>query len=227
MRDKDQVAIFESYREDILNKFKNSLGGNNEPEMEKEPIEIEPSDEVSDLESDEDLGDSDMDDISEVEPPKKKNVIVRSQEIGIQVGPTLRKILNHLPDTIEDVDVLSAIKDAIREVNAELEDEDHIKASPLSIYDEIIDSGIYSEEEVDSDDLEDKEADIIQDMDDDYLDDEDLSGEKEFDLSKKTRREREDFRSGMRRDVERSKAEDYLRQMGVDFEDRGLPENDY
>jgi len=27
--------------------------------------------------------------------------------------------------------------------------------------------------------------------------------------------------------VERSKAEDYLRQMGVDFEDRGLTEDDF
>jgi hypothetical protein len=31
----------------------------------------------------------------------------------------------------------------------------------------------------------------------------------------------------MRGDVEKSKAEDYLRQMGVDWEDRGLPESDY
>lgn len=223
MKDKDQVAIFESYREDILNKFKKSLEGNSEPEMEQEPIENDPSDEVPDSVSDED---SDMDDIGEIELPKKKNVIVRSQEIGIQMHPQLREILRHLPDTIEDVDVLSAIKDAVREVNADLSDEDHITDSPLSIYDDLINSGIYSEEEVDSDDLEDKEVDVLQSMeDDDYSDDSDV--ESEFDLSKKTRREREDFRSGMRGDVERSKAEDYLRQMGVDWEDRGLPEDDY
>jgi len=223
MRDKDQVAIFESYREDILNKFKKSLEGNDEPEMEQEPIENDPSDEVSDSVSDDD---SDMEDVDEIAPPKKKNVIVRSQEIGIQMHPQLREILRHLPDTIEDVDVLSSIKDAIKEVNADLSDEDHITDSPLSIYDDLINSGIYSEEEVDSDDLEDKEIDVLQSMeDDDYSDDSDV--EDDFDLSKKTRKEREGFRSGMRRDVERSKAEDYLRQMGVDWEDRGLPENDY
>jgi hypothetical protein len=221
MRDKDQVAIFESYREDILNKFKKSLGGDDEPEKELS------SKDDFDLETIEDV-DSEMDDDIEIAPPKKKNVIVRSQEIGVQVSPTIREILRHLPDTIEDVDVLSSIKNAIKEVNDDLEDGDQIKDTPLSIYDDLIGLGIYSEEEVDSDDFEEKEADIIQDLDDDeYSDDNDLTGELDFDLSKKTRRDREDFRSGMRRDIERSRAEDSLRQMGIDWTDRGLPEDDY
>jgi len=89
-------------------------------------------------------------------------------------------------------------------------------------------AGVYSEEEMSSDELEDKEAEVLQSMDDDdYFDDDDFTGESEFDVSKKSRKEREDFRSGMRRDVERSKAEDILRGMGVDFGERGNLENDY
>ncbi len=73
-----------------------------------------------------------------------------------------------------------------------------------------------------------KETDLIQDLDDDdYSDDDDITGEREFDLNKKTRKERGDFRSGMRHDVEKSKAEDFLRQMGVDWQDRGSLEDDY
>jgi hypothetical protein len=225
MKDKDQVAIFESYREDILNKFKKSLEGENEPEIENEPENMNiPSDDISD--SDE----SDMDDVEEIPEKKKKNVIVRSQEVGVDLGEKLREIARRLPDEIEDVDVLSAIKDAVKDANEDRNDDDKINQSPLSIYDDLIGSGAYTEEEKESDEYSfgDKdEISVAEPEDDDYYDDDDLTGETEFDLSKKTRKNREDFRSSMRKDVERSKVEDYLRQMGVDWEDRGLPENDY
>ena len=247
MKDKDQVAIFESYREDILNKFKKSLEGE---KKEESPIEPEISDEISGEVSDEipdmdekeeisgeniddsDLG-SDIDEVDDMEEDEKielpkKNVIVRSQELSVDIGPKLREIVRNMPDVIEDVEVLPAIKGAIQKVNSKLEDEDQIKDTPLSIYDDLIAAGVYSEEEMDSDELEDKESEVLQSMDDDdYFDDDDFTGESEFDVSKKSRKEREDFRSGMRRDVERSKAEDILRGMGVDFGERGDLEKDY
>ena len=238
MKDKDQVAIFESYREDILNKFKQSLEGD---KREESPIEPEISDEVPEIEdkeeiSGEDLENSDLgndvEDVDDMEDEKielpKKNVIVRSQEISVDIGPKLREIVRNMPDVIEDVEVLSAIKDAIKKANDEFGDDNQIKDTPLSIYDDLLAAGVYSEEEMDSDELEDKESEVLQSMDDDdYFDDDDFTGESEFDVSKKSRKEREDFRSGMRRDVERSKAEDILRGMGVDFGERGFLENDY
>jgi hypothetical protein len=238
MKDKDQVAIFESYREDILNKFKQSLEGD---KREESPIEPEISDEVPEIEdkeeiSGEDLEDSDLgndvEDFDGMEDEKielpKKNVIVRSQEISVDIGPKLREIVRNMPDVVEDVNVLTAIKDAIKKANDEFGDDNKIEDTPLSIYDDLLAAGVYSEEEMDSDELEDKESEVLQGMDDDdYFDDDDFTGESEFDVSKKSRKEREDFRSGMRRDVERSKAEDILRGMGVDFGERGNLENDY
>jgi hypothetical protein len=238
MKDKDQVAIFESYREDILNKFKQSLEGD---KREESPIEPEISDEVPEIEdkeeiSGEDLEDSDLgndvEDVDGMEDEKielpKKNVIVRSQEISVDIGPKLREIVRNMPDVVEDVNVLTAIKDAIKKANDEFGDDNKIEDTPLSIYDDLLAAGVYSEEEMDSDELEDKESEVLQGMDDDdYFDDDDFTGESEFDVSKKSRKEREDFRSGMRRDVERSKAEDILRGMGVDFGERGNLENDY
>jgi hypothetical protein len=43
--------------------------------------------------------------------------------------------------------------------------------TPLSIYDDLIAAGVYSEEERDSDDIEDKETEVLQGFDDDYSDD--------------------------------------------------------
>lgn len=220
MRDKDQLAIFESYREDILNKFKQSLEGDKEDDTSFEPEERENVNDVPENQSDDvDFGtdSEDSDDIESVEPPKKKNVIVRSHEISRNIGPKLREIVRHMSDVIEDVDIFEVIKNAIRVANEDLEDESKITDTPLSIYDDLIAAGVYSEEERDSDDIEDKETDVLQGFDDDYSDDDDVNGESEFNLSKKTRKERGDFRSGMRQDVEKSKAEDILRDLGVDF----------
>jgi hypothetical protein len=225
MKDKDQLAIFESYREDILNKFKQSLEGDKGEDTSFEPEKQEELNDVPEIKSDDIDSDDidfeadieDSDDVEEIEPPKKKNVIVRSHEISRNIGPKLREIVRHMSDVIEDVDIFEEIKNAIKIANEDLEDESKITDTPLSIYDDLIAAGVYSEEERDSDDIEDKETEVLQGFDDDYSDDDDVSGESEFNLSKKTRREREDFRSGMRKDVERSKAEDILRDLGVDF----------
>ncbi len=48
MKNNDQIAIFESYRDEILAKFKKSLEGESEKENEIE----EPSSEAEDIESD-------------------------------------------------------------------------------------------------------------------------------------------------------------------------------
>jgi hypothetical protein len=225
MKDRDQLAIFESYREDILNKFKQSLEGDKGEETSFEQEKQEELNDVPEIQSDDTDSDDvdfdadieDSDDVEDVEPPKKKNVIVRSHEISRNIGPKLREIVRHMSDVIEDVDIFEEIKNAIKIANEDLEDENKITDTPLSIYDDLVAAGVYSEEERDSDDIEDKETDVLQGFDDDYSDDNDVSGESEFNLSKKTRREREDFRSGMRKDVERSKAEDILRDIGVDF----------
>jgi hypothetical protein len=225
MKDRDQLAIFESYREDILNKFKQSLEGDKEEETSFEPEKKEELNNVPEIQSDDTDSDDvdfdadieDSDDVEDIEPPKKKNVIVRSHEISRNIGPKLREIVRHMSDVIEDVDIFEEIKNAIKIANGDLEDESKITDTPLSIYDDLIAAGVYSEEERDSDDIEDKETEVLQGFDDDYSDDDDVSGESEFNLSKKTRGEREDFRSGMRKDVERSKAEDILRDIGVDF----------
>lgn len=236
MQNNDQIAIFESYRDEILSKFKKSLKGEEGKENEIEKIE-EPSSEVENDDSEIpeiDEGDSGVEEIEDVEPPKKKNVIIRSQEITTKLDPLLRELIRHMPDVIEDVEILSKIKDGIKEVNDNaLDYKDKIFDTPLSIYDKLISSGIYNEEEVmeDDDRLSSKQIDDLEDDAftlDDYGDDDDISGEREFDLSKKTRREREDLKSGMRKDVERSRAEEILRQMGVDFEDRrGFSDDDY
>jgi hypothetical protein len=223
MKHNDQIAIFESYRDDILNKFKQSAETENEPEMS----EIE---KIDDIDSPIDM-DNDLDD-DEPAPVKKKNVIVKSQEVGVNLGSKLREIVRYMPPTIEDVDVLQTIKRAVQRVNDkfDLEGDDKINDTPLSIYDELINSGVYSEEEVVDDSDDEKSQDIEDDLfsDDDYFSDEDFTGEKEFDVSSKSRKERgDDFRSGMRKDVERSKAEEILRQMGVDFENRSDFDDDY
>jgi hypothetical protein len=212
MKNKDQIAIFESYRDDILNKFKQSVETKNEPE-------------IGAIEKIEDVDDKPA-------PVKKKSVIVKSQEVGINIGPKLREIVRYMPDTIEDVDILHAIKRAIQKVNdkLDLDDSGQITDTPLSIYDELMDSGVYSEEEVVDDSDDEKSGEIEDDLfsNDDYFSDEDFTGEKEFDVSRKSRKERgDDFRSAMRRDAERFKAEEILRKMGIDFENRGDFDDDY
>jgi hypothetical protein len=195
MKNKDQVAIFESYRDDILNKFKQDvLGGDSE---------------VEDIENDVDVDDVEDDD-TDVEPTPKRNVVIKAEEIGVNLGLKLRSILRHLPSLSEDTEILSNLKRAIEQTNSTLDDEDQVKESPLNVYTKLIEMGVLREEEMDEDQIddEDKEIDLLQKFEDDEYDDDD-------DLSKLGKRS--DFAKGMSRDVERSRMEDEIRRMGTDW----------
>ena len=203
MKNKDQVAIFESYRDDILNKFKQDvLGGDSE---------VESNVDIDDIEDD----DTEVDD-TEVEPAPKKNVVIKAEEIGVNLGLKLRNILRHLPALSEDIEILSNLKRAIEQTNSSLDDEDQIKESPLSIYTKLIELGILREEEMSEDEIndEDREIDLLQNFEDDEYDNDD-------DLSRLGKRS--DFAKGMSRDVERSRMEDEIRRMGTDW--RGQDED--
>jgi hypothetical protein len=195
MKNKDQVAIFESYRDDILNKFKQDvLGGDSD---------------VEDIENDVDVDDVEDDD-TDVEPTPKRNVVVKAEEIGVNLGLKLRSILRHLPSLSEDTEILSNLKRAIEQTNSTLDDEDQVKESPLNVYTKLIEMGVLREEEMDEEEIddEDKEIDLLQKFEDDeYNDDDDISK-----LGK-----RSDFAKGMSRDVERSRMEDEIRRMGTDW----------
>jgi hypothetical protein len=202
MKNKDQVAIFESYRDDILNKFKQDvLGGDSESENNVDVDDIE-----------DDIEDDDTD----VEPTPKKNVVIKSEEIGVNLGLALRSILRNLPSLSEDTEILSNLKRAIEKTNSALDDEDQIKESPLNIYTKLIELGILREEEMNEDEIndEDKEVDLLQSFEDDEYDNDD-------DLSRLGKRS--DFAKGMSRDVERSRMEDEIRRMGTDW--RGQDED--
>lgn len=195
MKNKDQVAIFESYRDDILNKFKQDvLGGDSE---------------VEDIENDVDVDDVENDD-TDVEPTPKRNVVVKAEEIGVNLGLKLRSILRHLPSLSEDTEILSNLKRAIEQTNSTLDDEDQVKESPLNVYTKLIEMGVLREEEMDEEQIddEDKEIDLLQKFEDDEYDNED-------DVSKLGKRS--DFAKGMSRDVERSRMEDEIRRMGTDW----------
>jgi hypothetical protein len=195
MKNKDQVAIFESYRDDILNKFKQDvLGGDSEVEDIENDVDID------------DVGDDDTD----VEPTPKRNVVVKAEEIGVNLGLKLRSILRHLPSLSEDTEILSNLKRAIEQTNSTLDDEDQVKESPLNVYTKLIEMGVLREEEMDEEEIddEDKEIDLLQKFEDDEYDDDD-------DISKLGKRS--DFAKGMSRDVERSRMEDEIRRMGTDW----------
>jgi len=195
MKNKDQVAIFESYRDDILNKFKQDvLGGDSEVEDIENDVDID------------DVGDDDTD----VEPTPKRNVVVKAEEIGVNLGLKLRSILRHLPSLSEDTEILSNLKRAIEQTNSTLDDEDQVKESPLNVYTKLIEMGVLREEEMDEEEFddEDKEIDLLQKFEDDEYDDDD-------DISKLGKRS--DFAKGMSRDVERSRMEDEIRRMGTDW----------
>jgi hypothetical protein len=196
MKNKDQVAIFESYRDDILNKFKQDvLGGDSEVEDIENDVDID------------DVGDDDTD----VEPTPKRNVVIKAEEIGVNLGLKLRSILRHLPSLSEDTEILSNLKRAIEQTNSTLDDEDQVKESPLNVYTKLIEMGVLREEEMDEEEFddEDKEIDLLQKFEDDEYDDDD------DDISKLGKRS--DFAKGMSRDVERSRMEDEIRRMGTDW----------
>ena len=196
MRNKDQDAIFESYKQVIS---QNSIIGE---EFDEESIKIDGDDVFDD--SIEDTDDTPS------EPLPKKNVVIKSTEIGVNLGPKLRSIVRHLPELSEDTEILTHLKKAIEQTNSVFDEEDQIKDSPLKVYEKLVELGVLREEEMDSEDFEDKEADLLEPFeDDDYDIDEDPNVSK---LGK-----RSDFAKGMSRDVERSKIEDEIRRMGTDW----------
>ena len=207
---KDQMAIFESYRDDILSKFKQNVS--------------EPNDDIEGIkkfnDSPEDLifnGNDDDDDEQEVE---KLNVVVKNEEIGTRLHPILRAILRRLPEESQDTEILHNIKAAIAEVNSELDEEDEIKDTPLKVYETLVDFGAMSEEERTVKASEEGEISTLQNMEDDlYSDDDDLGK-----LSK-----RSDFAKGMKRDVDRGELEDEIRRMGTDWRssDRDFESSSY
>lgn len=196
MRNKDQEAIFESYKQVIS---QNSIIGE---EFNEEPLKVDGDDVFDD--AIEDIDDT------ESEPLPKKNVVIKSTEIGVNLGPKLRSVVRHIPDLSEDTEILTHLKKAIEQTNSVFDEQDQIKDSPLKVYEKLIELGVLREEEMDMEDFEDKEADLLDTFDDDDYDiDEDPS------LSKLGKRS--DFARGMSRDVERSKIEDEIRRMGTDW----------
>jgi hypothetical protein len=201
MRNNDQVAIFESYREDILNKFKDSISGENN--IENEDL----NDTDSGTSDDIDMGDLEDDDTEQKDEAPKRKVVVKSEVLSTNVGPKLREILRNIPEVSEDVDILSLIKKSIEKINSNSEsEEDNIKASPLAIYDKLIELNAISEEEMDNDKFEDfnpdKEPDVLQSFEDDDYNEFDDSDEREQQWKK---------------DELRGKWDDIIRDMGTDW----------
>jgi hypothetical protein len=107
MKDRDQLAIFESYREEILNKFKDSISGENN--IENEDLNDTDSGTPDDI----DMGDLEDDDTEQKDEAPKRKVVVKSEELSTNVGPKLREILRNIPEVSEDDDILSMIKKSI------------------------------------------------------------------------------------------------------------------
>ena len=196
MKNKDQEAIFESYKQLILNE-QNIIGDASDDDMNDIDADIEG-----------------LDDDTPDEPRPKKNVVVKADEIGLNLGPVIRSILRNIPDLSEDTEIFTNLKKAIEMANSILDEEDQIKESPLKVYEKLTELGVLREEEMEADAFDDFESGtenaLLQNFDDDDYDiDEDPEVSK---LGK-----RSDFAAGMSKDVERSKIEDEIRRMGTDW----------
>ena len=160
MRNKDQEAIFESYKQLILNE-QNIIGGASDDDM-------------SDIDADID----DLDDDTPDEPRPKKNVVIKADEIGLNLGPVIRAILRNIPDMSEDTEIFTNLKKAIEMANSILDEEDQIKESPLKVYEKLTELGVLREEEMEAEAFDDFESGtenaVLQNFeDDDYDIDED------------------------------------------------------
>lgn len=130
----------------------------------------------------------------------RKKVVLKSEELSVNVGPKIRAILRNFPTMIGENDVLSELKKAIERANSELSSEDEITQSPLKVYDKLIEIKALSEEDMDEEEFEEKEAEVLQNFnDDDYTEDDDARS------------------ADIRRDIEKGKAEEIIRQMGTDW----------
>lgn len=153
------------------------------------------------IEKTEDIENPSEDSVDETDTEAvKKKVVVKSEEISVNVGPKIRAILRNFPAVVEEKEVLSELKKAIERANSELSSEDEIDQSPLKIYDKLIELKVLSEEEMDEEEFEEKEAEVLQNFDDDDFREDDNASDTE-----------------MRRDIERGRAEELIRQMGTDW----------
>lgn len=188
MKNKDQKAIYESYKEEILKKFKQSLEDENNTSDMIDDEDLKVSDEIAhNSEEDEYSGDS-----------LKKEIVIKAEEIAVNLGPKLRSIVRNLPNEFDYNDALAAIQKAIRIASAEI-DED-IKESPLKVYDKLIELGILSKETASdsSDDDIDGETGVLMNFNDDDYSEEDDDNEN-------------------RKDLQKGEAEEIIRQMGTDW----------
>jgi hypothetical protein len=208
MKNKDQEAIFESYKQLILNE-QNIIGDASDDDMNDIDADI-----------------NDLDDDTPDEPRPKKNVVIKADEIGLNLGPVVRAILRNIPDLSEDTEIFTNLKKAIEMANSILDEEDQIKESPLKVYEKLTELGVLREEEMEADAFDDfesgKENALLQNFDDD-----DYDIDEDPELSKLGKRS--DFATGMSRDVEKSKIEDEIRRMGTDWrgQDRDLESSNW
>jgi hypothetical protein len=197
MQNNDQIAIFESYKNEILKKMlTESIGDEEEKSIfDNKDIENEIEDE----------GDSEVTEVKEI---KKVTYYIKNEEISVKLDPILREILRRLPDETKDSDMIDALKLAIKSVNEDLDDDDKIEKTPMAIFDTLSNLGTLSEEERDEDISDDdrEEFPTLEKEDDVYSSDDD----ERFGKSS-------DFGRAMRRDVQRGELEDDIRRMGTDW----------
>lgn len=129
-----------------------------------------------------------------------KKVILKAEEISTKTDLQTRTLLRHLVPMVEENDILKELKKAIERANAELDGENQINKSPLKIYDQLIEIKAVYEDEMDEEDFEEKEAEVLQNFDDDDY-----------------REDDNQYDAEIRRDIEKGKAEELIKNMGTDW----------
>lgn len=144
---------------------------------------------------------SNKENINEVETNSfNKKVVVKSEEISVNIGKEYRSILRNFPSIVEESDILSELKMAIRGANLELSSDEEITESPLKIYDKLIELGVLIEKEITQNEYENHETAVLQNFnDDDYSEDDNA------------------YDAEMRKDIEKGKAEEIIKSLGTDW----------
>lgn len=174
-----------SFKEELLKKFKESLQQEEKPKWKKKTIVLKKESDESEIEEIQTL---------------KKNIVLKSEEISVNIGQKYRAVLRNFPSMVEEIEVLTTLKKSIERANLELDEENQIKESPLKIYDKLVSLGVLTQDEMDEDDFEEKEAAVLQNFNDDDFTEDDNAYDAE-----------------MRRDIEKGKAEEIIGQMGTDW----------
>lgn len=174
-----------SFKEELLKKFKESLQQEEKPKWEKKTIAPKKETDESEIEEIQTL---------------KKNIVLKSEEISVNIGQKFRAVLRNFPSMVEETEVLTTLKKSIERANLELDEENQIKESPLKIYDKLVSLGAITQDEMDEDDFEEKEAAVLQNFNDDDFTEDDSAYDAEI-----------------RRDIEKGKAEEIISQMGTDW----------